>query len=115
MRKVLLLLQHQIKRIMRKTAWRILFALGLVATLGCFYYAFAVHADPIMMMSQTVFGQAILTLSFMMLGIELPREDRSEHINDMVAAYSAQPSLFPLINILIIIFGAAVITTIVCL
>lgn len=114
MRKVFLMLRNQVRRIMRKTVWSILFSLGLAVTLGCFYYAFAVNADPIMMMSQTVFGQAMLTLSFMMLGIELLREDRSEHIDDMVTAYFTKPSLFAFINILTIIFGAAVITTVVC-
>jgi hypothetical protein len=36
----------------------------------------------------TAYGQIMLTLVFMMMGIELRREQRREHLDDMIAVYS---------------------------
>lgn len=115
MRNNIFFLRNQARRIARKGIWHVLFSFGLAATLGCFYYAYAVNAAPITIMSQTVFGQAILTLSFMMLGIELRREDRSENIEDLLKTYSIKTSLFPSIDILIVLLGSAIISVAICL
>lgn len=115
MQKIYFLLRNQIRRVARKIVWHVLFSGGLATTLGCFYYALVIDATPITIMNQTVFGQAVLSLSFMMLGIELRREDRSEHIEDLLKAYSARLGLFPFIDILVVLLGSVVISLVICL
>lgn len=110
MKSIYCMLRDQARRILRKRVWRIVFFCGLAVTLGCYWCAYLLNADPIMVMSQTVFGQALLSLTFMMLGIELRREDRSEHIEDLLATYSTTPSLFPCLDILIIVLLDAFLT-----
>lgn len=102
MRKFLGMLNYQIKHIVRKRIWPILLGVSSIVTIGCFLFAYALGSEPIMLLSQTVFGQALLTLSIMMIGVELRREDYQEHIDDFVSAYLRESVLFPLSQIAVI-------------
>lgn len=102
MKNFLCMTRYQALRIVRKKLWIILLAVGIVVTLGCFYYPFFVSAAPIIMMSQTVFGQAMLTLLFMMMGIELRKEDSQEHIDDLASTYLKHTEMQPWSQIMVI-------------
>lgn len=113
MEKLYYMFNYQAKRIIRKKVWCILLSVGIVASIGCFYLAYLLGADPIMTLSQTVFGQALLTLSFMMIGVELRREDRQENIDVLAITYLRKSAIFPLSQIIVICFFAAIATALV--
>lgn len=55
-----------------------------------------------MLMSQTVYGQAIFTLTFMMIGIELRREQRNDHMDDIFNSYSKSTVILSISHIVAI-------------
>lgn len=114
MKNLLCMTRYQLLRIIRKKIWIVLIAVGIIFTLGCFYYPFIVNAAPIMIMSQTVFGQAILTLTFMMMGIELRREDSQENIDDLAAAYLKHTEMQPWSQIMVICVLSVGVTLVIC-
>ena len=115
MRRFCGMLDFQIKHLIRKKAWCILLGISTMITIGCFLCAYVLEAEPIVLLSQTVFGQALLTLSLMMIGIELRREDYQEHIDDLVSTYLRESALFPLSQIAVITIFAGIATAMVCI
>lgn len=108
------MLDYQIKHLIRKKTWLVLLGSSVAATIGCFLFAYVLNAEPIMLLSQTVFGQALLTLSLMMIGVELRREDYQEHIDDLVSTYLKKSALYPLSQIMVIAILAGIATVVVC-
>lgn len=111
---LLCMTKYQILRILRKKVWISLLITGIIITLACFYYPFVVNEAPIAIMSQTVFGQAMLTLSFMMMGIELRREDSQEHIDDLATTYLKYTEKQPWSQIMVICALAIGVTVLLC-
>lgn len=114
MMNLLCMTKYQILRILRKKVWISLLITGIIITLACFYYPFIVNEAPIAIMSQTVFGQAMLTLSFMMMGIELRREDSQEHIDDLATTYLKYTEKQPWSQIMVICALAIGVTVLLC-
>lgn len=114
MMNLLCMTKYQILRILRKKVWISLLITGIIITLACFYYPFVVNEAPIAIMSQTVFGQAMLTLSFMMMGIELRREDSQEHIDDLATTYLKYTEKQPWSQIMVICALAIGVTVLLC-
>ena len=113
MRRFSLILFDQVRSFTRRVVWPAWLAAGLAGTLVIFWYVCSRNSQPILYMSQTVYGQAILTLTFMMMGIELRREHRREHLDDLIAACPCPPSLLPLAQIAAIAVMVAAVTLIV--
>ena len=65
-------------------------------------------------MGQTVYGQVVLTLDFLMISIELRRESRREHLDDLFAAYSPSAALFPCAQLLTVWLFATGMTLLLC-
>lgn len=64
-------------------------------------------------MKQTVFGHAFITLVFLMMGIELRRELRTTHFENVVNTYIKCPSSLPGTHILALAILAATVTCII--
>ncbi|MEA4831215.1 MAG: hypothetical protein VB118_01195 [Oscillospiraceae bacterium] len=93
MSKFLLLVRMYIQAFTRRKVWMSLLFFGVIFTLGC--YLLVYDHEYLLALPQTCYGQIIFTLVFMMMGIELIREQRREHLNDIVAAYSKRSGLIP--------------------
>lgn len=98
MRKLILLIRLHIQSIIRRFIWMILLSFGLLFILGCYYFVYP--REPYLAINQTAYGQALLTLIFMMIGIEMRREQRREHLDDIFAAYSKNSNIAPLSQVL---------------
>lgn len=92
MRKYCGIIRMLICSFTRKSVWLILLSLGLLGALS--FYWFASESEPYFALHMTTYFQAMLTLIFAMMGIELGREQRREHILDMVAVYSRRSAVF---------------------
>ena len=103
----------QMKCIFRKRSWRVLLFLAILTTLGTYWFCFAYKAPPIFLFPQTAFGQAFLTLIFMIIGVELRRELREVHLEDVANAYQESPIFLPLAHIATIIILATLATAII--
>lgn len=114
MKNLLFMTRYQMLRIVRKKSWVTLITVGITVTLVCFFYPFIVNEEPIAIMSQTVFGQAMLTLSFMMMGIELRKEDSQEHVDDLAATYLRHTGMQPWSQIMVIFILSISITLFLC-
>ena len=111
MRKLIILIQLFIRIIVRRAVWISLLSFGLIFTIFCFLYVYG--NEPFLALNETVYGQAVLTLVFMMMGIELLREQRRENLDDIFAAYSKSPALIPCAQVLVLGFIAAIVTLII--
>ncbi len=108
MRKLFITTRIFIQAFVRRTVWMVFLAFGLLFTLGC--YLFVYRGQVNLALQETVYGQVMLTLTFMMMGIELIREQRQENMDDIVATYSKSPKFFPWAQVLAIGFFALLIT-----
>jgi hypothetical protein len=70
----------------------ILLSLGVAGTLS--YYWLASGDEPQFALHMTTFFQALLTFVFAIMGIDLSREQRREHIGDMVTVHSGRTAYF---------------------
>jgi len=68
MKKAVILIQIFFHGILRRAVWVILLSFGLLFSIGC--YMFVYGKEPVLAINQMVYGQAVLTFVFMMLGIE---------------------------------------------
>ncbi|MEA4831213.1 MAG: hypothetical protein VB118_01185 [Oscillospiraceae bacterium] len=102
MRKFLLIVRMYIQAFTRRKVWMSFLCFGVIFTLGC--YLLVYDHEYLLALPQTCYGQIILTLVFMMMGIELIREQRREHLNDIMAAYSKTSGLIPWAQVLAIGF-----------
>lgn len=98
MRKFFLIIYMYIQSFARRKAWMILLGFGLLFTLFCYMLVYSKEFN--LALQQTVYGQVVLTLTFMMMGIELIREQRREHLDDIIAAYSKNSGLIPWAQVL---------------
>lgn len=106
----------QLLSFLRKAIWPVFLCVGMVAVLGCFYYCYSNEAaGAIEIMKQTVFGHALLTLTFMMMGIELRRELSASALEEVTAAYQRRPWALPLAQLLALAILAAAVTAILVL
>lgn len=103
----------QMKCIFRKSSWSVLLFLAILTSLGTYWFCFAHKAPPIFLFPQTAFGQAFLTLIFMIIGVELRRELREVHLEDVANAYQKSPIFLPLAHIATIIILATLVTAII--
>ena len=78
MGKTIRLTRFQILSMFRRPIWWILLAFGTAFSLGCFIYVY--NKDPFIAVSQMSYGQAIITIVIMMIGIEIRREQRNEFL-----------------------------------
>lgn len=108
MRRFLLIIQMLIQSFARRRVWIILLALGLLFTLGVYFYVYRIELP--MALHMGAYGQILLTLVFMMMGIELVREQRREHLDDLIAAYSKSNTSFAWTQVATIGFFALIIT-----
>ncbi len=108
MRKNFLITQMLIQSFIRRFVWMLLLALGLMFTVVVYIYVYGVELP--MALHMGAYGQILLTLVFMMMGIELIREQRREHVDDLIAVYSKSTLLFALAQIWTISFFALVVT-----
>lgn len=93
MKEFVLLTGLQLKNIMRRKVWTIFIIIGCLTALLCYRGA---YEEPYLALSQTAYGQAVLiTLVLMMIGLETRREQRREHIDDIISAYSVNITLIP--------------------
>lgn len=113
MRKLFFAVRTQTRCLLRRRGWRVMGMVGILATLGCFWGAYG-RMDAPGLMEQTVYGQVVLTLDFLMISIELRRESRKEHLDDLFAAYSPSAALFPCAQLLTVCLFAAGITLLLC-
>lgn len=113
MRNFVCIIWVQIQSFLRRTIWLILLSVGIIATLGCFYYCYLLQAGAIEIMKQTVFGHAFITLTFLMMGIELRRELRSIHLENIANSYLKYPSLLSYAHVLALAILAASVTCII--
>jgi len=89
-------------------------AVGLLAALVFFWYPYARHLAAPYLMGQTVYGHVVLTLVFLTMGIELRRESRREHLDDLFAVYSPRASFFPCAQLMAVCLLAAGVTLLLC-
>lgn len=106
-------MRTQTRCLLRRRGWRVMGMVGILATLGCFWFSYR-HMEAPGLMEQTVYGQVVLTLDFLMISIELRRESRREHLDDLFAAYSPSAALFPCAQLLTVWLFAAGITLLLC-
>ncbi|HYE67399.1 MAG TPA: hypothetical protein VEA58_02235, partial [Anaerovoracaceae bacterium] len=82
MRKFFIIVLMLIQSFTRRTMWIILLALGLLFTLGVYFYVYGIELP--MALHMGAYGQILLTLVFMMMGMELIRDQRREHMDDLI-------------------------------
>lgn len=114
MRKLFFAMRTQTRCLLRRRVWRVMGMVGIFATLGCFWYPYMCHEEAPWLMGQTVYGQVVLTLDFLMISIELRRESRREHLDDLFAAYSPSAALFPCAQLLTVWLFATGMTLLLC-
>lgn len=100
MRKIVYTTQLLIRFYTRKIVWVGFLVLGLLLTLGCYYFVY--NFEPPLATHMSAYGQVILTLGFMMMGIELQKEQQKDCINDVVSAYEKSSSFLPWCQVLAI-------------
>ncbi len=115
MKKLFCIIRTQLRCIFRRRGWRVLVLFGIAVTFFFFWYPYAAYGFDVYLMGQTVFGQAVLALCFLSMGIELRRESRREHIDDLIAAYSQPAAFFPFAQVLALALVAAAVTLIILL
>lgn len=93
MRNFFLIVRTQIQAFTRRMVWMLLLTFGVLFTLGCFFYVYPIESY--LALNQTAYGQVVLTLVFMMFGIEMRREQRRERLDDIFAAYAKNARLIP--------------------
>lgn len=93
MRSFFLIVRTQIQAFTRRPVWMLLLAFGVLFALGCYYYVYPTASYRAV--GQTAYAQVVLTLVFMMFGIEMRREQRRERLDDIFAAYAKQARLIP--------------------
>lgn len=103
----------QMKCIFRKKSWRALLFFAILTALSTYWICFAYKAPPIFLFPQTAFGQAFLTLIFVIIGVELRRELRESHLEDVANAYQKSPIFLPLSHIATVIILATLTTAII--
>lgn len=113
MRKLFFAVRTQARCLLRRRGWRVMGMVGILAALGCFWFSYRRMEAP-GLMGQTVYGQVVLTLSLLMIGIELRRESRKEHLDDFFAAYSPSTALFPCAQLLTVWLFATGMTLFLC-
>ena len=113
MRKIALITYNHVQGFIRRPAWYVCVTVGLLGVLGIYWFVFSRIGGDIIIMGQTAYGQAVLTLTFMMMGIDLRREQRQEHLDDIIAAYPCLPWALPLTHIFTLVVMATAITTII--
>lgn len=113
MRKLFFAVRTQTRCLLRRRVWRVMGMVGILATLGCFWYPYR-HMEAPGLMGQTAYGQVVLTLLFLMISIELRRESRREHLDELFAAYSPGAALFPCAQLLTVGLFAAGLTLLLC-
>lgn len=91
MRKYICIIIILVRFFTRKAVWMILLSLGLFGAL-CYYWI-ASRSEPYFAVHMTTYFQAMLTMIFALMGVELGREQRRENILDMAAAYSKGSTL----------------------
>jgi len=107
--------------IFRKPMWIILLMTEILVALGCYFYVYP-H-EPALALHMTAYGQLLLTITFMMLGIQLKSEPRRVYFDDIIAAYSLRSgfvlrcqlltlSLVSLVSTLIILASIYLVTLI---
>jgi hypothetical protein len=84
----------------RRAIWLILLALGLSFALVIYFWVYKNQLS--LALHMTAYSQIMLTLVFMMMGIELRREQRRVNMDDMIAVYSKRTGAFPLIQVLVL-------------
>ncbi len=97
MRTLFPIMRIYIQAFTRRTLWMILLAFGFIFTLFCYVYVYG--KEPYLALNQTSYGQAMLTLIFMMMGLELKREQQREHLDEMLSVYS-KAGMVPLSQVL---------------
>lgn len=102
LRKLFLITSMYIQGFSRKAVWMIFLAFGLLSALFC--YLFVYRSEPYLALNETAYSQVVLTLVFMMMGIELKREQRRENLDDIIVAYSKNAVLIPWAQVLAIGF-----------
>lgn len=113
-RKLFFAMRTQTRCLLRRRVWRVMGMVGILAALWCFWYPYMRHEEAPWLMGQTVYGQVVLTLLFLMISIELRRESRREHLDDLFAAYSPSAVLFPCAQLLTVCLFAAGLTLLLC-
>ncbi len=94
MRALITLIKINIQGIVKRAAWVAALAFGVLFSIGCYIYSYS--KEPEIAISQMVYGQAILTLTFMLIGIEMVREQRQTHLDDMLPAVIRKNIIIPL-------------------
>lgn len=114
MRKLFFAMRTQTRCLLRRRSWRVMGMVSIFAALACFWYPYLHHEEAPYLMGQTVYGQVLLTLDFLMISIELRRESRREHLDDLFAAYSPSAALFPCAQLLTVLLFATGMTLLLC-
>lgn len=91
-RKYFGIVQILVRAFTRRAVWMILLPISVTGML--FFYWLASESEPHLALHMTTYFQAMMTLIFSMMGIELHREQQRENIADMLAVYSKRTVFF---------------------
>ncbi len=113
MRQFLLTFQLLSQFFTRKVIWLIMLALGVALAIINYYLVY--RRQLAVALHMTAYAQIMLTLIFMMMGIELRREQRRAQMDDMIAVYSKNAWIFPFNQLLVLGFFDFVVTIMIML
>ena len=73
MRKLVVISGLVLKSFFRSVKWMLLLAIGLAGSLGCYYFVYKEPGTKYMALHMAAYGQMVLKLTFLMMGIETKR------------------------------------------
>ena len=89
-----------LKSFFRSVKWMLLLAIGLAGSLGCYYFVYKEPGTKYMALHMAAYGQMVLTLTFLMMGIETKREQDSMGFRAVIPTLRQGPLLWALGQVL---------------
>lgn len=100
MRKLVVISGLVLKSFFRSVKWMLLLAIGLAGSLGCYYFVYKEPGTKYMALHMAAYGQMVLTLTFLMMGIETKREQDSMGFRAVIPTLRQGPLLWALGQVL---------------
>ena len=95
----------------RKIAWPALLIAGVLTVIVSYLRVYP--GEPALAVHMTAYGQLLLTITFMMLGIHLKHEPRHVYMDDVIAAYSHDNGFLLRCQLLVLIVADFIVTFII--
>lgn len=111
MERIIRITELQLVSVFRRPVWWILLAFGTFFSIGCFIYVY--DKDPFISINQMSYGQAVITIVVMMIGVEIRREQRKAFLDDIFTAYLRHIVINPAVHVISVIIISLAVTIVI--